>query len=269
MLKEAKFLLLVAILKLGNAISTIESYELKTLGNKHCWTLFKEKAFGEAVDRNLENIVRAVVKKCKGVPLAVKVVGSSLRLASKERWESTARNDLWQSLDTGDDEIFPALKLSYHYLPSTLKRCFGYLSLFPTDDSTDKHELLRLWIAEGLVVESRDGRILEDIGNDYYNELQRRCLIQKGNEIHDLLHSLACLITRRFSCHVVNDTKSCMNIGTVRQLSFVGDLACLDQLLKEAKCLRTLLTSGMSILQNCRKRFPIGSSCSYQVLSPT
>lgn len=221
------------------------------------------------VDRILENIGRAVVKKCKGVPLAVKVVGSSLRLASKERWESTARNDLWQSLDTGDDEIFPALKLSYHYLPSTLKRCFGYLSLFPTDDSTDKHELLRLWIAEGLVVESRDGRILEDIGNDYYNELQRRCLIQKGNEIHDLLHSLACLITRRFSCHVVNDTKSCMDIGTVRQLSFVGDLACLDQLLKEAKCLRTLLTSGMSILQNCRKRFPIGSSWSYQILSPT
>lgn len=199
MLKEAKFLLLVAILKLGNAISTIESYELKTLGNKHCWTLFKEKAFGEVVDRNLENIGRAIVKKCKGVPLAVKVVGSSLRLASKERWESTVRNDLWQSLDTGDDEIFPALKLSYHYLPSTLKRCFGYLSLFPTDDSTDKHELLRLWIAEGLVVESRDGRILEDIGNDYYNELQRRYLIQKDNKIRDLLYSLVSRVPLRYN----------------------------------------------------------------------
>lgn len=184
--RGSKILVTTRDIKVGQAISSMQLYELRTLEDEHCWILFKEKAFGEVIDIKLENLGREIVKKCKGVPLAIKVMGSSLRFASEERWESVLRNELWQSVDGEGDEIFPALKLSYHYLHSPLKRCFGYLSLFPIDYEFKKEKLVRLWIAEGLV-EAKEGRLLEDIGNDYYEELYRRCLIQKDDKMHELV----------------------------------------------------------------------------------
>lgn len=84
--------------------------------------------------------------------------GSALTSQEEERWESVLKIHFWQLVDEDDDSIFPALRVSFHYLPSPLKRCFEYLSLFPTDYWFDKDELVRMWIAEGFV-EVKEGRL--------------------------------------------------------------------------------------------------------------
>lgn len=57
------------------------------------------------------------MKNCRGVPLAVSVIGASLQGAVKDKWKAVLESELWH-LENDDDEIFPALKLSYYYLPS-------------------------------------------------------------------------------------------------------------------------------------------------------
>lgn len=53
------------------------------LDYKQCWSIFKDKAFGEvdAVDADQENKRKLgveIARKCGGIPLAVKVIGSML-----------------------------------------------------------------------------------------------------------------------------------------------------------------------------------------------
>lgn len=64
------------------------------------------------------------MEKLKGSPLAATTVG---RLLSKElslrHWKRVLKSKEWEK-QTDDNEIMPALKLSYDFLPFYLKQCF-------------------------------------------------------------------------------------------------------------------------------------------------
>lgn len=46
------------------------------------------------------------------------------------------------------------LSLSYKNLPRQLKTCFLYLGIYPEDYITERDDLVRRWVAEGLVSNS-------------------------------------------------------------------------------------------------------------------
>ncbi|AES87186.1 putative P-loop containing nucleoside triphosphate hydrolase, leucine-rich repeat domain, L [Medicago truncatula] len=189
---------------------------LKGLSEKQSWTLFSQLAFEN--DRELENeelvsIGKEIVKKCAGVPLAIRSIGSLMYFKEKEDWSTFKNKDLMQ-IDEQGDKILQLIKLSYDHLPFHLKKCFAFCSLFPKDYFIPKTTLIRLWIAQGFVQSSDDeSTSLEDIGHMYFMDLVYKSFFQNITEdnfygsvscqMHDIMHDLASVISRN-DCLLVN-----------------------------------------------------------------
>ncbi|EEF44814.1 Disease resistance protein RGA2, putative [Ricinus communis] len=181
-------------------------YRLNELSDDDCWLLFAEHAFDDGDSNNrldLETVGRKIVRKCKGLPLAAKTIGSLLCLKRDvDEWERVLNNNMW---DLVSDNILPALALSYHYLPSHLKRCFAYCAVFPKGYKFLKDELIRLWMAEGFLMQSKGcNKDIELIGDEYFCELVSRSFFQQSTcdmpffVMHDLIHDLANFISGEF-----------------------------------------------------------------------
>ncbi|KAL8458438.1 hypothetical protein ACS0TY_036089 [Phlomoides rotata] len=81
--------------------------------------------------RNFHGVGIGISTKCKGLPLAAKVLGSLLRFKnSLEEWEDVLNSEIWQ-LEEAEVELFPHLFLSYNESSPALERCFSYCAAFP------------------------------------------------------------------------------------------------------------------------------------------
>ncbi|XP_050110479.1 putative disease resistance RPP13-like protein 1 [Malus sylvestris] len=159
-------------------------HNLKCMRDDDCLEIFERHAFGELNDGkpvNYELIRRKIVEKCRGLPFAARTLGGLLRCKEKDEWEEILNNKLWNIADKSD--ILPVLKLSYHYLPKNLKRCFAYCSILPNDYEFREKQLVLLWMAEGLIQQKpEDNKQMEDLGRDYFQELLSRSLFQESSK---------------------------------------------------------------------------------------
>uniref|UniRef100_A0A0D9ZV81 Uncharacterized protein n=1 Tax=Oryza glumipatula TaxID=40148 RepID=A0A0D9ZV81_9ORYZ len=125
-------------------------YELKPLSYDDSYKLLSKRVF-DTEDRfppELSEVTRSILNKCGGLPLAMITIASLL--ASKpmqiQEWEKT---------------------------------CLLYLSKYPEDAIIAKDILIWNWIAEGFITnEGEHGRSLQEIGENYFNELLNKSLIQ-------------------------------------------------------------------------------------------
>ncbi|RVW40729.1 hypothetical protein VitviT2T_020537 [Vitis vinifera] len=204
---------------------------LKPLSDDDCWSVFQTHAF-QLINihehPNLESIGRRIVEKCGGLPLAAKALGGLLRAERREReWERVLDSKIW---DLPDNPIIPALRLSYIHLPSHLKRCFAYCAIFPQDYEFMKEELIPLWMAEGLIQQSKDNRRKEDLGDKYFCELLSRSFFQSSSSkeslfvMHDLVNDLAKFVAGDTCLHLDDEFKNnlqCLIPESTRHSSFV------------------------------------------------
>ncbi|XP_022889154.1 putative disease resistance protein At3g14460, partial [Olea europaea var. sylvestris] len=183
----------------AKVMSKIPAYHLNLLSEADALSLLAQHAFGsKTFDAcpGLIEIGKSMVRRCKYLPLAVKALGGLLRMAvGPEEWEEVLKSEIWMAEEKS--EILPVLKLSYFYLPPQLKRCFAYCALFPKDYEFEKFHLVHLWMAEGLVQESKKDMLIEEVGSHYFNELLARSFFQKSSAnasrfvMHDLFNDLA------------------------------------------------------------------------------
>ncbi|XP_027907741.1 putative disease resistance protein At3g14460 [Vigna unguiculata] len=189
---------------------TVEVYRLNKLSTEDCWLVFANHAFPLSVDSRsrgtLEKIGKEIVKKCNGLPLAAQSLGGMLRRKHTVRdWNNVLESDIWK-LPEGQCKIIPALSISYNYLPPHLKRCFVYCSLYPKDFNFKKDELIQLCMAEDLVIAPNKGKTLEEVGDEYFDDLVLRSFFQlsyswaRGSYfvMHDLMHDLAAFLGGKF-----------------------------------------------------------------------
>ncbi|XP_048133520.1 putative disease resistance protein RGA3 [Rhodamnia argentea] len=204
------------VAKVTNARSVI--YDLRGLSEDESWNLFKKNAFEdgeESLDSEQEKIGRDLVKKCAGVPLAVRTIGSLLYGKKKDEWLCYEGRELLDipEIAEKDGGIMEVLKFSYDHLPSRLKHCFAYCSLFPKNYVYDKEMVIHLWVAEGFI-ESHNGEDnLEEVADMYLSELLWRSFLdveRKGKDgkviafkMHDLMHDLAQKVAEG-ECEIVN-----------------------------------------------------------------
>ncbi|KAL6337213.1 hypothetical protein AAG906_036527 [Vitis piasezkii] len=186
----------------ASVLGTFPAQELKGLPDEDCQSLFLKCAFKDGQGKQYPNLVKIrneIVKKCGGVPLALRSLGGLLYSKLEERdWELVRDNEIW-TLEEKNDGILPALKLSYDELPSHLKPCFVFCSMFPKDYTFNNIELIQLWLARGLIQPSSHNQELEDIGNQCIIELCSRSFFQDVEDgkvfvffkMHDLVHDLA------------------------------------------------------------------------------
>ncbi|XP_022746273.1 putative disease resistance RPP13-like protein 1 isoform X2 [Durio zibethinus] len=169
----------------ASIVRTVPTYHLDVLSDDDCWMLFAKHAFvntSPSMHPHLKVIGEAIVKRCKGLPLAAKALGGLLRCElDADEWNKILNNNLW---DVTDD-ILPPLQLSYYYLPSHLKRCFAYCSLFPKDYEFRKEELIRLWMAEGLLQSSKGNGNAEERGKEYFKDLTLRSFFQQSTNVQE------------------------------------------------------------------------------------
>ncbi|KAI3463678.1 hypothetical protein Pfo_020341 [Paulownia fortunei] len=198
----SRILVTTRLLKLAVDFGSCSPYQIDFLDKEKTWDLLREKVFTqEGCPNELEKIGKNIAKRCKGLPLALLVIGGLLAKSkrTREHWESVER-DVTSAVNNENDEHFiKILSLSYSYLPIYLKPCFLYLAMFPEDFAIRVSRLIRLWVAEGFI-KSTKAKSLEEVAEEYLEDLIDRNLIlirQRGSSgkvktcsIHDLLMDL-------------------------------------------------------------------------------
>ncbi|CAJ2638991.1 unnamed protein product [Trifolium pratense] len=173
---------------------------LQQLEQKDCWSLFVKHAFrgkNEFEYQELESIGKKILDKCGGLPLAVKTMGNLLQIKfSRDEWFKILEADMWH-VSEGDEKINSVLRLSYHNLSSNLKRCFAFCSIFPKGYEFQKDQLIKLWMAEGLLKCSGRDKREEELGNKFFDDLESISFFQQFMNdktrfvMHDLVNDLA------------------------------------------------------------------------------
>ncbi|CAN6270707.1 unnamed protein product [Urochloa humidicola] len=207
---------------LSDSDSRMLLYTRLTSGGKHQWP-------------ENEELVKKILHKCRGVPLAITTTAIVLANTEINEW-----SNVYNSVGFGheDDEqvnnTMKILSISYYDLPSHLKTCMLYLSTFPEDYFVEKNMLIWRWIAEGLV-HKKDGKEVEfEVGESYFHELVRRGMILPvednwrilvGCRVHDMVLQMIRDIAREQNFTIVQDTNRQGLQGKLRRLALHKDKA--------------------------------------------
>nr|UBY07209.1 NBS-LRR disease resistance protein [Dasypyrum villosum] len=199
------------------------------------WSIvFKETVSLDERYPELFEPAKLILKKCRGLPLAIVTIGGFLANQPKTAFEWRKMNEhISAELEMNPEleTIKAVLMKSYDGLPYYLKACFLYLALFPEDQQIARRRLVRRWIAESYSSEVR-GKSVEEVLDGYFMELISRSMIlptqrsihsRKGIDschVHDLIREIA--ISKSMEENLVftlEEGCSLNNQGTVRHLA--------------------------------------------------
>jgi hypothetical protein len=182
--RGSRILVTTREMKVAKTVQTVEPHVLICLNENQSWSLFKQIAFENG--QELENLsIKAlgmeIIEKCRGVPLAIKTIGSLLYGTNSEKeWLSFKDKEL-SKVGQNENDILHTLRLSYDHLPSHLKQCFSYCSVFPKDYKINKEILIQQWMAQGFTMVD-ENECLEDVGHEYFMNLLWRSFFEKVEE---------------------------------------------------------------------------------------
>ncbi|XP_060670023.1 putative disease resistance protein RGA1 [Ziziphus jujuba] len=255
--KGSRILITTRSKMVAEIISTVQPFQLGILDEENSWSLFEKMAFKEGKEETKNsNIVKTgmeIVKICRGIPLAIRTIGSMLYFKNpKTEWPSFSKKELFEISQEEDGGILPTLKLSYDHLPSHLKHCFAYCRLFPKYHKIDVQTLINLWMAQGFIKLKDSSQCPEDIGYEYFMDLLWRSFFQEVEKdefdnvttckMHDLMHDLAISVAGS-ECTMLSLSHTNIDEG-MRHVSFdcnIDSPQRISTLLNQAKRIRTIL----------------------------
>ncbi|KAB2086651.1 hypothetical protein ES319_A04G046800v1 [Gossypium barbadense] len=208
-----KIIVTTRLEKVSSNVDSVKAFKLDKLSHHDCLSIFAQHALKA---RNFDGHLRFkelgenIVRRCNGLPLAAKALGSLLRTVKDDsEWEKVYESEIW---DLPEDPcgLIPALRLSYHYLPPHLKRCFAYCSIFPKDYEFEEEQIILLWRAEGFL-QAKAKCQAKGLGNQYFQDLVSRSFFQISSKdkscfmMHDLMNDLAQLVAGEICCKLEED----------------------------------------------------------------
>ncbi|GKV39995.1 hypothetical protein SLEP1_g47679 [Rubroshorea leprosula] len=230
-------------------------YHLGLFPDNECLSLLARHALErENFDSygNLKGIGEEIVIKCKGLPLAITTIGGLLRgdQLNSNKWREVLNSEIWKvSEERGG--VLPALRLSYHHLPSHLKQCFAFCAIFPNDFELNEGNLVQLWMAQGFFRQHQqiDGmKEMKSLGHQYFRDLLLRSFFQRSRSnsslfvMHDLVMELARDVASEACCQL--DMLVNKKLEVTRHLSFFpGEFDTYQRfkMMEKMKSLRTFV----------------------------
>ncbi|KAH7666050.1 P-loop containing nucleoside triphosphate hydrolase protein [Dioscorea alata] len=128
--------------------------KVECLEEDEAWALFKHNVNLDVIesDEKFKKIARQVMKKCGGLPLALKVIGKAMsNKKNVQDWEFiliSLKNSGTSKVQGVEESLFPILKFSYDNLPRNIQECFLCASLFRWQS---KDDVLECWMGLGLI----------------------------------------------------------------------------------------------------------------------
>ncbi|RWR72029.1 putative disease resistance protein [Cinnamomum micranthum f. kanehirae] len=196
-----KVLLTTRDLGVCRQMETDVDIQMEKISEEEAWSLFNEKVGHVAISPHIEPIARDIIKKCGGLPLAIIVIGSSLRQISDVAvWRNTQRElqlPCTSQIKGMENEVFSCLRISYDRLPNDCERnMFLYCSLYSEDGEISITELAEYCWLEGYIQgvdsieEARDkGRHV--VINLVDASLLERVDNEKSIKMHDIIRDFA------------------------------------------------------------------------------
>lgn len=191
-----------------------EIYEVKAMNEDEslqlfCWHAFKQPS----PPKGFYELAMRAVEYCHGLPLALRVVGSSLAGRRIEEWESALEG--LRSIPT-DDKMMASLKMSYDCLPDVEKDIFLYISRsFIGKDRNDVTQILKssgldadialtaLMEASFVSVDENNKLTVHDLLQEFAREMLLREKSTKRDHIYDVFLSFSGENTRKsFTSHL-------------------------------------------------------------------
>ncbi|XP_049932618.1 putative disease resistance protein At5g47280 isoform X2 [Nymphaea colorata] len=187
------------------------SYRVQQLSMKDAMDLFRHHALlqgptSEYVD---EELVEQIVKGCNCHPLALEVIGKSLKNAEIGEWRSKAESLQNAQIFDEYEKILRPLYTSLQDLTPTERECFMDLSSFPNNKRIRAAALMDMWVHTRGQNEdrSRAYNILMKLADRHLIELFKRTrnettdLDKSFGDLfvaqHDLLNELAVYVSRK------------------------------------------------------------------------
>ncbi|CAL0307550.1 unnamed protein product [Lupinus luteus] len=177
---------------------------LSLLSEEEAWTLFQKHA--GIIDDALNRLAREITNECKGLPVAIAAVASTLKGKAQSDWEvalDRLRESRCVEVESGLENPHVCLKLSYDNLRSKEAEQFFILCcLFPKDWEIHLEYVTRIGIGLGLVGEFHSYRRARNQVSTAINKLIDSSLLLGSNEgqlveMHDLVRGVGLAIANK------------------------------------------------------------------------
>uniref|UniRef100_A0A0E0M0F1 Uncharacterized protein n=1 Tax=Oryza punctata TaxID=4537 RepID=A0A0E0M0F1_ORYPU len=234
-------------LKVAEHLGTMKPFVLDGLTYESLWELFRMNAFGSdnsKCNQELGGIGRRIVARLNGSSLGAKILGRLLTMKLDAiYWENILESELWDMPHREMIGSNPALLLSYQYMPSHLRHCFSFCSLYPKDYNLEAEILVNCWVAVGLVAPDGD-TLAADIGHLYFQQLVGRSFLQRVTSSKYVMHGLLYDMAQRISsneCFVIKGRDDFLRLPPkVRHVSILGHSGLCSSDLESLKAYTTL-----------------------------
>ncbi|KAK4269414.1 hypothetical protein QN277_022574 [Acacia crassicarpa] len=184
-----------------------KKFKVEILIEKEALELFCTKVGEETLNShpNIPRLAEKMAKECKGLPLALIVLGSSMAgVTSIEVWEDSMMN-LTSSSWTApglEKEVFSILKYSYDKLDAVQKLCFLYCALYPEDYEILVSDLIDKWMWEEFLCKDMTMSVehIRSRGESVIEKLKLSCLLESVEDdffvsrtvkMHDVIRDMA------------------------------------------------------------------------------
>ncbi|KAI9086871.1 hypothetical protein K1719_031194 [Acacia pycnantha] len=184
------------------------TFELSLLTREEAWELLMMHAnLTNDSFNEFDDVGRKIVDECKGLPIAIVIVGSAIRGKGIMEWTSTLKrlqHSLPLDVDQSSRGPFACLELSFDCLSSSLaKQLFLLCSMFPEDHEIHTEDLIRF--AKGTLEFQGIAYTMEDARTEILvsiNRLLDSCLLMQTHKpkcvkMHDLVRDVALWITKK------------------------------------------------------------------------